>query len=480
MTIRLNIGTAAAVFFISVFILSSNYKTIWPAPNFVTHSATFDFMFRDIAHNSYPNGQIDVDYAYPLTPLPTVTWNLLNHSHHAELLEHQSVLEKQSNLHHLLHIPPWALVPDRIRSSSGSASDLLLLFDSVRSAQEDTLSALSDVIEVIETESVVRTQMEKLSAAQKYWIRNMSEGLFSSSQNIFAYQLTEYAEEILEWVQDSDHSNVYLRALYERTRGWPLLYNPSLPQQTRSMEAHYRTLCQEHIVDAIANEEHYNHLSVEQCQLFLDAVIPWMPDKSPSLTTMWPQHYEVEVEALKSIKGINSPYTLVLRQRKKPSGELLLSHYIENLAISFSTFSISSLLHLQPIRHYVSPKGDERIQVEWFNEKHHLRATNLAFVRRIRVQIKRISNALRNGVTLSGEVSWLCVQRRFIVFVFCFLSGYGSGGRNGCFLGFIGRGRRRWSVSCIFVFHIFLSFSIRQRGRQCKDFVIGIRENVTF
>ena len=101
-----------------------------------------------------------------------------------------------------------------------------------------------------------------------------------------------------------------------------------------------------------------------------------MPDKSPSLTTMWPQHYEVEVEALKEIRGINSPYTLVLRQRKKPSGELL---------------------------HYVSAKGDERIQVEWFNERHHLRATNLAFVRRIRVQIKRISNALRNGVTLSGE-----------------------------------------------------------------------------
>ena len=64
-----------------------------------------------------------------------------------------------------------------------------------------------------------------------------------------------------------------------------------------------------------------------------------------------------------------------------------------------------SFTNLQPIRHYVSPKGDERIQVEWFNEKHHLRATNLAFVRRIRVQIKRISNALRNGVTLSGEVS---------------------------------------------------------------------------
>ena len=190
MTILLNIGTAFSVFLVSVLILSSNYKTLWPAPNFVTHSATFDYIYRDIASHSYPGGQISVDYAYPLTPIPTVSWRLLNHSHHAELLEHQSVLEKQSNLHHLLHIPPWALVPDRIHSSSGSSSDLLQLFDSVRSAQENVLSAVSDVIEVIPTESVLRTQMEKLTASQKYWIRNMSEGLFNASQNIFAYQLT--------------------------------------------------------------------------------------------------------------------------------------------------------------------------------------------------------------------------------------------------------------------------------------------------
>merc|ERR1719385_320788 len=141
MTILLNIGTAFSVFIVSVLILSSNYKTIWPAPNFVTHSASFDFIFQDIAGKSFPGKQIDVDYAYPLTPIPTLTWNLLNHSHHAELLEHQSVLEKQSNLHHLHHIPPWALVPDRVRSSSGSSSDLQSLFDSVRSAQEDTISA---------------------------------------------------------------------------------------------------------------------------------------------------------------------------------------------------------------------------------------------------------------------------------------------------------------------------------------------------
>jgi len=372
----LNIGTAFSVFLVSVVILSTNYKTIWPAPNFVTHSATFDYIYQDFALRSYPGGQVSVDYAYPSTPIPTVTWNLLNHSHHADLLEHQSVLEKQSNLHHLHHIPPWALVPDRVRSSSGSASDLQKLFDSVRAAQEDVLSALSDVIEVIPTESVLRTQMEKLSASQKYWIRNMTEGLFNASQSIFAYQWTEYAEEIQQWVQNDGRSNVYLRALYERTRGWPLLYNPSVPQQTEAMERHYRSLCEEHIVEAVGGDEHHSELTVEQCELMLDAVIPWMPDKSPSLTTMWPKHYEVEVEALSAIKGINSPYTLVLRQRKKPSGELL---------------------------HYVSPKGDERIQVEWFNERHHLRATNLAFVRRIRVQIKRISNALRNGVTLSGE-----------------------------------------------------------------------------
>eukprot|EP01084_Bolivina_argentea_P230236 388388_1 len=118
-------------------------------------------------------------------------------------------------------------------------------------------------------------------------------------------------------------------------------------------------------------------MSVTQCQVFLDSLLPWIPDKPAALTTMWPTYYDVDVDALKRIKGINSPYTLVVRQNRKPSGELL---------------------------HYVSAKGKERIQVEWFNEKYHLRATNLAFVRRIRIQIKRISNILKNSVTLSGEL----------------------------------------------------------------------------
>ena len=188
--------------------------------------------------------------------------------------------------------------------------------------------------------------------------------------------MINYADEIQEWVQNSPHSNDYLRLVFERIRGWPLLYNPSIPQQTENVGKLYNELC-EQIVDSMDESSSDDVLNVDQCELFLDNILPWMPDKSPTLTTMWPTYYDVDVDALKKIKGINSPYTLVVRQKRKPSGELL---------------------------HYVSAKGDERIQVEWFNEKYHLRATNLAFVRRIRIQIKRISNILKNSVTLSGEI----------------------------------------------------------------------------
>ena len=54
---------------------------------------------------------------------------------------------------------------------------------------------------------MMKTHMEKLSVAQRYWLQNMTSDLFNSSQTIFAYQLTDYADEIQEWVQNSENSN---------------------------------------------------------------------------------------------------------------------------------------------------------------------------------------------------------------------------------------------------------------------------------
>eukprot|EP00485_Elphidium_margaritaceum_P017019 CAMPEP_0202730196 /NCGR_PEP_ID=MMETSP1385-20130828/186516_1 /ASSEMBLY_ACC=CAM_ASM_000861 /TAXON_ID=933848 /ORGANISM="Elphidium margaritaceum" /LENGTH=798 /DNA_ID=CAMNT_0049396469 /DNA_START=20 /DNA_END=2417 /DNA_ORIENTATION=+ len=374
MTLLINIGTAFSVFILSVIILSTNYKTIWPAPNFITHSATFDFVFADIAKHSFVANPIDIEYAYKSSPIATISYQLVNHSD--ELQRHQSILERQSNLHHLLHIPPWALVPDRIASASGNVDDLSQIFQSLSNKQKTTLAVLSDLIEVIPTESILEAHMQRLNAAQKYWIKNMTQELFNASQTIFAYQFTNYAEEITQWVQNSENSNEYLRMLFERTRGWPLLYNPSITQQLSHLDHHYRSLCQQ-ILDSSSASRDNDVMGMEQCVLFLDGILPWMPDKSPTLSTMWPTYYDVDVDALKRIHGINSPYTLVVKQKRKPSGELL---------------------------HYVSAKGDERHQVEWFNEEHHLRATNLAFVRRIRIQIKRIASILKNSVTLSSEM----------------------------------------------------------------------------
>ena len=172
MTLMVNIGTAFAVLLVSIVILSTNYKTIWPAPNFVTHSATFDYIFADIASNSLIKNPIEIEYAYKSSPIATMTSSLVNNpetTHHDELLKHQSILEKQSNLHHLLHIPPWALVPDRISSTSGTSKDLFKIFDSLANKQENTLSALSDIIEIIPTETIIKTHMEKLTPGQKYW-----------------------------------------------------------------------------------------------------------------------------------------------------------------------------------------------------------------------------------------------------------------------------------------------------------------------
>eukprot|EP01084_Bolivina_argentea_P046327 85313_1 len=380
MTILVNLGVAFSVFIVSVVILSTNYKTIWPAPNFVTHSATYDYIFQDIASNSFINNPIEIEYTYKSQPIPTLSSNFIENNsfdspHHKELILHQSILEKQSNLHHLLHIPPWALVPDRISHASGTVSDLFKIFDSLRLKQELTLSILSDIIEIIPTESIIKSHMEHLSSSEKFWISNITSELFNASQIIFSYQLINYADEISEWIQNSEYSNKYLRLLFERIRGLPLLYNPFIKEQYNNINLEYNNLCIE-IINLIDESDDNDIMTIEQCIIFLDNIIPWIPDKPITLTTMWPEYYDIDFNLLKKIKGINSPYTMVVRQSRKPSGTLL---------------------------HYVSSKGDERIQVEWFNKKYHLRATNLAFVRRIRIQIKRISKFLKNSVTLSSE-----------------------------------------------------------------------------
>eukprot|EP01084_Bolivina_argentea_P046328 85314_1 len=278
MTILVNLGVAFSVFIVSVVILSTNYKTIWPAPNFVTHSATYDYIFQDIASNSFINNPIEIEYTYKSQPIPTLSSNFIENNsfdspHHKELILHQSILEKQSNLHHLLHIPPWALVPDRISHASGTVSDLFKIFDSLRLKQELTLSILSDIIEIIPTESIIKSHMEHLSSSEKFWISNITSELFNASQIIFSYQLINYADEISEWIQNSEYSNKYLRLLFERIRGLPLLYNPFIKEQYNNINLEYNNLCIE-IINLIDESDDNDIMTIEQCIIFLDNIIP--------------------------------------------------------------------------------------------------------------------------------------------------------------------------------------------------------------
>ena len=116
------LATALAAFAAAVSLLTYHYKTEWPAPNFVTHSSTFDWLYQLISSDS----SIKYSYSHIHDALPMVSSNLLDLTS-----EEQTTQEKQSSLYHLLHIPPWALVPDRITSHEGTVSHLYDTFDAI-------------------------------------------------------------------------------------------------------------------------------------------------------------------------------------------------------------------------------------------------------------------------------------------------------------------------------------------------------------
>ena len=116
------LGTAFVAFVTAVSLLTYHYKTEWPAPNFVTHSSTFDWLYQLISDDS----NVEYSYSHISNPLPIVSSNLVDLTS-----EEQNYQEKQSSLYHLLHIPPWALVPDRISSHKGTVKHLYDVFDTI-------------------------------------------------------------------------------------------------------------------------------------------------------------------------------------------------------------------------------------------------------------------------------------------------------------------------------------------------------------
>lgn len=272
----------------------------------------------------------------------------------------------------------------------------------------DTLTIASDNIDVSPTKSLMRSHMESLSKSEKYWIKNISAELFNCSQLIFSYQMLNYADEIERWIQNSEHSNNDLRFHFERTRGWPLLYTPfnlnkiktyvfesklsdnsnknlhhddDVFAANRQIDSNYFDICN-NIIDSMERElEDSNDNSdvnqvptLKECEVMLDLLLPWLPDRPQTLSAMWPffENILLNLDELNGIIGVNSSFTQVIKQNHRPSSDVPL--------------------------HYVSVDGKERIRVEWFINELHYRATNIAFVRRIRIHVKRMTSALRISI----------------------------------------------------------------------------------
>ena len=266
----------------------------------------------------------------------------------------------------------------------------------------DTLSVASDNMDVTPTKSLMRSHMESLSKPETHWIKNISAELFNASQLIFAYQMINYADEIEDWIQNSPHSDQNLRFLFERTRGWPLLHNifdsansirnTVFESKTHSktsqntIDSNYFDICS-NIIESMAedafeskNDENENEeqnmvaMGLKECEVMLDLLLPWLPDRAMTMSAMWPNYENIlaNINDLKQIEGVNSSFTQVIKQNHRPSSDVPL--------------------------HYVSADGSERIRVEWFINELHYRATNLAFVRRIRIHMKRMTSTLRISI----------------------------------------------------------------------------------
>lgn len=144
MTILVNLGVAFSAFILAVYILTTEYSTVWPAPNFVIHSATYDYIFDSVAQTF--SNPIKIDFSYKAKPLAIYSSSLIDEKC---FNNSQRTLEKQSNLYHLLHIQPWALVPDRISSHSGNTEDLYQIFNSLSNKWLNVLASVTDMIEIM-------------------------------------------------------------------------------------------------------------------------------------------------------------------------------------------------------------------------------------------------------------------------------------------------------------------------------------------
>lgn len=114
------LATAFVAFVTAVSLLSYHYKTEWAAPNFVTHSSTFDWIYARISDNLH----VKYSYSDSHQPVPIVSSDLVDLTSDGQLVQ-----ERESSLYHLLHVPAWALVPDRITKHQGSMESLYNAFD---------------------------------------------------------------------------------------------------------------------------------------------------------------------------------------------------------------------------------------------------------------------------------------------------------------------------------------------------------------
>ncbi|ETO16024.1 hypothetical protein RFI_21336, partial [Reticulomyxa filosa] len=350
--------TAVAVFITAVYILSSEYSHVWPAPKFVTYSSTYDYIYQCVANDMSPKG-IEITYSHILTPLEKAQRQYYSPSEREQECTEETCEQKQpkqSTPYHLLHIPPWALYPDRISKHNGTINDLYKIFDHLlqrwngqsakkkkerdaythihtyihtyihackqythitkkdikKKKKKRTISTLTEKVEISASSSKIKSHMEHLHPLLRDWIKNVSTEIYNASQTIFQYQLMPYADETIQWIQQQPLlEQRHLRYHFERTRGWPITSKYYLRELDWTDPS-------SNISDEICSQL---TLSYHQCQVFLDRLLPWLPDRPLSWTTMWPEGIDLLspaqygtrmvtlVDELKHTFGVNSPYT---------------------------------------------------------------------------------------------------------------------------------------------------------------------------
>lgn len=161
----------------------------------------------------------------------------------------------------------------------------------------------SDIMDVTPF-SLHNSHLADLSSSDRMWLKNVSVELFNATQAIFGAQIWPHANRLLLWVQNSEKSNGDLRFHFERTRGY-----------SREQGDELSLIC-----------NNYEDISIEECEIFLDRLLPWLPDRPLLWSNMWPNGFNKnDISRINNVVGISSPYTRVIDQGYAPSGEGMFS-----------------------------------------------------------------------------------------------------------------------------------------------------------